>query len=97
MSNAVNATRATAWAASRPPVRMWIRAGNGTLVVLVWDACTAEPTLASPGIDDESGRGLLLIHTFSRWGYYRPPGDAAGKMVCAQFPKPPGDTTALAT
>jgi hypothetical protein len=97
VSNAVSATRAVTWPASRPPVRMWIRAGSGTLVVLVWDACAAGPAPASPGTDDETGRGLLLIHTYSRWGYYRPPGDAAGKVVWAQFPKPPDDTTALAT
>lgn len=52
VANAVNATQATHWLASRPPVRMWIRGGracgSGTLVILVWDACATVPVPGSP-------------------------------------------------
>jgi hypothetical protein len=93
VSNAVNATRATHWPASRPPVRMWVRGGwlHGTsiLVVLVWDACPTAPIPGSPNAMDEAGRGLLFISEFSRWGYYHPPSEDAGKVIWAQFPKPP--------
>jgi hypothetical protein len=90
VANAVQATQDTHWPASRPPVRMWLRAASGLLFVLVWDACASDPTPASPSSDDETGRGLLLIGACSRWGFYRPPGDAAGKVIWAQLPKPPG-------
>jgi hypothetical protein len=46
-------------------------------------------------IDDETGRGLLFIRTYSRWGFYQPPGDGAGKVVWAEFPKPPDEVTAF--
>jgi hypothetical protein len=90
VANAVQATQDAHWPTSRPPVRMWLRAASGLLFVLVWDACTSEPTPASPDADDETGRGLLLIGACSRWGFYHPPGDAAGKVIWAQLPKPPG-------
>ncbi len=97
VANAVNATCAVNWPASRPPIRMWARAGGGILVVLVWDARATDPAPASPGTDDETGRGLLFIRAYSRWGYYHPSGDGAGKVVWAQFPKPPDETTVFAT
>jgi len=89
VTNAVNATDAVSWPASRPPVRMWVLADSATLVVLVWDACAAEPVPAHAAADDETGRGLLLIHALSRSGLYHPPGDGAGKVIWAQFPKHP--------
>jgi anti-sigma regulatory factor (Ser/Thr protein kinase) len=96
VANAVNATCSVAWAASRPPVRMWARAGSGILYVLVWDACGAEPVLANAGVDDETGRGLLFVEAYSRWGLYHPPGDGAGKVIWTRFPKPPGEPAAFA-
>ena len=88
VANAVTATQAIRWAASRPPVRLWVRGDTGVLFVLVWDAVPQVPQSGSPGIWDEAGRGLLLIDAFSRWGYYHPPGDGAGKVIWAQVPKP---------
>ena len=88
VANAVNTTQATRWPASRPPVRLWVRGGVGILLVLAWDANAHVPRLGSPDIWDETGRGLLFVHAYSRWGYYRPPGDGAGKVVWAQVPKP---------
>jgi hypothetical protein len=93
VSNAVNATRAMCWPASRPPVRMWVRGGwlhgAGILVVLVWDACPTAPAPGSPDTMDEAGRGLLFISAYSRWGYYHPSSEDVGKVIWAQFPKPP--------
>jgi hypothetical protein len=93
VTNAVNATRATHWPASRPPVRIWVRGSRlgevGALVVLAWDACPTAPVPASPDTMDEAGRGLLFIGEYSRWGYYHPPGKDAGKVVWAEIPKPP--------
>jgi hypothetical protein len=93
VANAVNATQAMHWPASRPPVRMWVRGGwlhsTGTLIVLVWDACPTPPVPGSPDTLDEAGRGLLFISAYSRWGYYHPPGEHAGKVLWAQIPKPP--------
>ncbi len=88
VGNAVNATQATRWPGSRPPVRLWLRAGIGILLVLAWDATTLVPQPGSPDLWDEAGRGLLFIDAFSTWGYYHPPGEDAGKVVWAQFPKP---------
>ena len=93
----MNATCAVTWPASRPPVRIWIRAERGTLIVLVWDACATEPLPAHAAADDESGRGLLLIHAFSHSGLYHPPGDGAGKVIWAQFPKQRDKPIASAT
>jgi anti-sigma regulatory factor (Ser/Thr protein kinase) len=81
VTNAVNATCAVTWPASRPPVRMWVRADNHILFVLTWDACAAEPVPANAATDDETGRGLLFIGAYSRWGLYHPPGDGAGKVI----------------
>ena len=88
VTNAVTVTQAIRWHASRPPVRLWVRGDTGLLVILVWDAVLQVPQPAMPGTGDEAGRGLLLIDSFSRWGYYHPPGDSAGKVVWSQLPKP---------
>ena len=88
VANAVTATQTTRWPASRPPVRLWVRGETGLLFVLAWDAVPQVPRLASPCIGDEAGRGLLLVDAFSRWDYYHPPGDGAGKVIWAQLPKP---------
>jgi hypothetical protein len=87
VANAVNATRATRWPASRPPVRLWLRGGIRILYVLAWDATSLVPQPRAADTWDEAGRGLLLIDTFSRWGHYNPPGEAVGKVVWAQLPK----------
>jgi hypothetical protein len=88
VANAVNATQATRWPVSRPPVRLWLRGGTGVLFVLAWDATSLIPRPRSAEIWDEDGRGLLLIDALSRWGCYHPPGENAGKVIWAQVPKP---------
>jgi hypothetical protein len=88
VANAVNVTQAIRWPVSRPPVRLWIRGDTGLLFILAWDATSQVPQPASPGTSDEVGRGLLIVDALSRWGYYHPPGDEAGKVVWVQLPKP---------
>ena len=88
VANAVNATQSIRWPGSRPPVRLWLRAGIGILFVLAWDATPQVPRPRSPDLWDEAGRGLLLVDAYSRWGCYHPPGDSAGKVIWAQCPKP---------
>jgi hypothetical protein len=94
VANAVNATRAAGWQGPRPPVRLWAVGGTGTLFVLVWDATASPPQPGDPGEDAVSGRGLRIVAALSHWGYYYPPGDQAGKVVWAQFPKPAGHEAA---
>ncbi len=50
------------------------------MVIHVWDASAAMPVRQSAtALDDEGGRGLLLVETLSKdWGTYR---KAAGKVV----------------
>ena len=88
VANAVNATRAIHWPASRPPVRLWLRGNTGLLFILTWDGTPQDPQPACAGTWQEAGRGLMLVEAFSRWGYYHPPGDGAGKVIWAQVPKP---------
>jgi hypothetical protein len=88
MANAVNATRAVHWPASRPPIRLWLRGDTALLFILTWDATpqALRPTCAATW--REVGRGLMLVDALSKWGYYHLPGDGAGKVVWAQLPKP---------
>jgi hypothetical protein len=88
VANAVNATRAVRWPASRPPVRLWLRGGIGMLFALTWDATSLVPQPRSPDLWDETGRGLLLVDAYAQWGHYHPPGHDAGKVVWARVPKP---------
>jgi len=88
VANAVNATRAVRWPTYRPPVRLWLRGDTAVLFIITWDAVPQDPQPARPRTGDEAGRGLVLVGAFSRWGYYHPPGDSAGKVVWAQLPKP---------
>jgi hypothetical protein len=43
------------------------------MVIHVWDASAAMPVRqAATAVDDEGGRGLLLVETLSKdWGTYR--------------------------
>lgn len=52
-----------------PVVRLWLNAGEDSVVVLVWDASPLLPKQQAPPPDAESGRGLLLVETLSAaWG-----------------------------
>jgi hypothetical protein len=51
-------------------------------MIEVWDAHSAPPEPQPPETDEEGGRGLLLVASFSQqWGYYHP--GTGGKVVWA--------------
>ncbi|MFI6081320.1 ATP-binding protein [Streptomyces sp. NPDC051217] len=64
-----------------------LRLDGLSLYVEVWDSGREAPAARTPTIDDEGGRGLLLVQTLAkRWGTYRPP--AGGKIVWAELALP---------
>jgi hypothetical protein len=67
-------------------VRLWLLAGDGRAMVVVWDATTHAPLPRTPDHDEESGRGLLLVGALAQWGYYLPPPEYGGKVVYALLP-----------
>jgi hypothetical protein len=66
---------------SRPPYRVGLRRGNGTLRVEVADGSTDPATPRPPSVD--GGRGLLLVAAYSLgWGQKTHPD---GKIVWAEL------------
>jgi serine/threonine-protein kinase RsbW len=66
-------------------VRLYV--GEAVLLAEVWDEADGVPARKSVGDNDESGRGLDLVHelTNARWGWYHAP-SGSGKCVWAEFP-----------
>ena len=94
-TNSVNATGRVAWAAGRPPVRLWLLggaglSGAGEVLVLIWDAVREVPVKGEATGEDESGRGLGIVHTLSgrQWGSYLPPAPYGGKVTWALIDSP---------
>jgi hypothetical protein len=90
ITNSVTATGAVRWDAGLPPVRLWMLGGpgaNGTgeILVLVWDAVAQIPEMGKAGTDDESGRGLGIVHWLSgrQWDWYLPSAPPGGKVTRA--------------
>jgi hypothetical protein len=95
LTNAVNATSEARWEAGLPPVRLWVlggagSAGTGEILVLAWDAVRELPKRSAAGPDDESGRGLGIVHTLSgtQWDSYLPPDPPGGKVTRALIDLP---------
>lgn len=64
-------------------VGLWLRSDRQSVLVQVWDGNQAKPERRDPGLESESGRGLLLIEALcADWGAYVPNG-WAGKVVWA--------------
>ena len=62
-----------------PEIRLWLVSDLISLVIHVWDGSDEMPVRRDAAIDDESGRGLMLVDTLaSDWGAYR---KAEGKVV----------------
>ena len=81
VTNAVAASRSMVPSA---PLRLWLQAGAGQVLVVVWDACPRPPAPAEVSEDAESGRGLLLVDAISkRWDWYFPQDGTGGKVVWA--------------
>lgn len=61
-----------------------LRLDGPCLYVEVWDSGHETLAARTPTLDDEGGRGLLLVQTIAtRWGTYRPP--VGGKIVWAEL------------
>ncbi|MFC8826677.1 ATP-binding protein [Streptomyces sp. NPDC057137] len=61
-----------------------LRVDGLSLYVEVWDSGREVIAAGAPTLDDEGGRGLLIVQTLAtRWGTYRPP--AGGKIVWAEL------------
>jgi len=82
MTNAVQASerlRIRADLAVVPVVGLWLVSDKSSLVIHVWDGNDEMPVRRNAAIDEESGRGLMLVESLSSdWGAYR---KAAGKVV----------------
>ena len=65
--------------AAIPVVRVWLVSDQISMLIHVWDASSELPARKGIGLDDEGGRGLMLVDTLSKeWGTYR---KAQGKVV----------------
>jgi len=90
VTNAVQASagltgsrRAGRWVPGMPPVRLWLASDREQILIQVWDASDRHPVPQHPGLNAESGRGLLLVESLSAdWGSY-PPDRSSGKVVWA--------------
>jgi anti-sigma regulatory factor (Ser/Thr protein kinase) len=82
MTNAVRASerlRIRADLAVVPVVGLWLVSDKSSLVIHVWDGNDDMPVRRDAAIDEESGRGLMLVESLSSdWGAYR---TATGKVV----------------
>lgn len=71
-----------------PTVRLWLAANKQRVLVQVWDGNDWRPQRREPGLEAESGRGLLLVETLSTdWGSFAPNG-WPGKVVWAAVEAP---------
>ena len=65
--------------AAIPVVRVWLVSDQTSMIIHVWDASSELPARKDIGLDDEGGRGLVLVDTLGKeWGIYR---KAQGKVV----------------
>ena len=86
VTNAIQAS-GTLRISGTPVVRVWVTSDDISMVIHVWDASAAMPVRqAAIAVDDEGGRGLLLVETLSKdWGAYR---KAGGKVVWVMITVP---------
>lgn len=71
------------WQPGVPPIRLWLSSDKERVLVQVWDGDHHMPQRQAAALDDESGRGLLLVETLSaEWGSYLLDG-ATGKVTWA--------------
>jgi hypothetical protein len=56
----------------------------------VWDAVAEVPEMGTAGAEDESGRGLGIVHWLSgrQWDCYLPPAPHGGKVTRALLDHP---------
>jgi hypothetical protein len=102
ITNSVTATGKVPWDAGVPPVKLWLlgragASGAGEVLLVVWDAVAEVPEMREAGAEDESGRGLGIVHWLSgrQWDWYLPPAPYGGKVTralidCPWRDHPPG-------
>ena len=105
ITNSAIATEKVPWDAGvphTPPVRLWMLGGPGAggageVLLIVWDAVAEVPEMREAGAEDESGRGLGIVHWLSgrQWDWYLPPAPYGGKVTralidCPWRDHPPG-------
>ncbi|GII76864.1 hypothetical protein Sru01_18460 [Sphaerisporangium rufum] len=67
-----------------PAICVGLHLAGGYAVIEVWDASDRPPHRTDAGLDDEGGRGLLLVETCAaQWGYR--PQVTGGKVVWAKL------------
>jgi anti-sigma regulatory factor (Ser/Thr protein kinase) len=83
-----------AWATRcNPPISLTMSVGDTVVAIEVWDGNPQPPVLRKldgdvPPLDEESGRGLFLVHTLSeKWGWY-PTSNPAGKVTWCVLARP---------
>lgn len=70
------------------PVEVQVRVTGDRLLCEVWDAWPRLPVCYQPGLDDESGRGLLLVDSYTTgWTCYLSP-SGIGKVTAAWWHLP---------
>jgi anti-sigma regulatory factor (Ser/Thr protein kinase) len=83
-TNAVQASQCLAKRADLavvPVVRLWLLSDLASLVVRVWDGNDQMPVRRDAGLEEEGGRGLILVQSLAEdWGACR---EANGKLVWA--------------
>jgi hypothetical protein len=95
ITNSVAATEKVAWEGGLPPVRLWMlggpgAGGTGEVLLVVWDAVAEVPEMGTAGPEDESGRGLGIVHWLSgrQWDCYLPLAPHGGKVTRALLDHP---------
>jgi anti-sigma regulatory factor (Ser/Thr protein kinase) len=76
-----NAVQASARVRTAGPavIRVRIASDGASIAVHVWDACPQMPKARQAAIDEDGGRGLMLVEALGKdWGSYR---KAEGKVV----------------
>ena len=64
-----------------PAVRFWLASDQQQVLIQVWDDSPRKPERQDPGLEAESGRGLLLVEALTAdWGSWVPDG-WSGKIV----------------
>jgi anti-sigma regulatory factor (Ser/Thr protein kinase) len=78
VTNAVQASQSMEWIF---PVRLCLLSDQLRVLIMVSDANPRPPVRTNASENDDSGRGLILVETFSeRWGWDAAP-DRPGKVV----------------
>jgi anti-sigma regulatory factor (Ser/Thr protein kinase) len=88
ITNAVLASRSLNGASDRaelPGVHLRLSSDRMRVLVEVWDANPYAPSPIAAGLDEESGRGLMLVEALSTmWSWYATR-ELGGKVVWARL------------